>query len=233
MEDVIASGRIILIDKPLQWTSFNAVSKVKSTIRNHTGVKKFKIGHAGTLDPLATGLLIICIGQKTKEIEYYQSLGKEYTGTFRIGSTTPSFDLEKEIDFEYPTQHITPDLIFQTAKSFIGEQMQIPPIYSAVKINGKRAFNYARDGQEIEIKSKQIIISEFEITKIDNLDISFRIKCSKGTYIRSIARDFGLKMESGGHLVELRRTKIGNFSTQEAIEPNNATKIIELLKLNC
>lgn len=233
MEDVIASGRIILIDKPLQWTSFNAVSKVKSTIRNHTGVKKFKIGHAGTLDPLATGLLIICIGQKTKEIEYFQSLGKEYTGTFRIGSTTPSFDLEKEIDFEYPTQHITPDLIFQTAKSFIGEQMQIPPIYSAVKINGKRAFNYARDGEEIEIKSKQITISEFEITKIDNLDISFRIKCSKGTYIRSLARDFGLKMESGGHLIELRRTKIGNFSTQEAIEPNNATKIIELLKLNC
>jgi tRNA pseudouridine55 synthase len=232
-EQEIDLTRIILIDKPYNWTSFNVVAKLKSIIRYHTGVKKFKIGHAGTLDPLATGLLIVCIGKKTKEIDYFQSLGKEYTGIIRLGSTTASFDLEKEIDFEYPTAHITPELIALAAKSFIGEQGQIPPIYSAVKINGRRAFDYAREGEEVEIKSKNITISEFDITDIKEQDVHFRIKCSKGTYIRSIARDFGIKLDTGAHLIELRRTKIGDYLAKDALNPEDAALILEQLELNC
>lgn len=227
------SGRIILIDKPYQWTSFNVVAKLKSIIRYHTGVKKFKIGHAGTLDPLATGLLIVCVGKKTKEIDYFQSLGKTYTGIFRLGSTTVSFDLEKEVDFEFPTHHITPELIEQTAKSFIGTQQQIPPIYSAVKINGRRAFDYAREGEEVEIKSKEITLSAFDILEINGMDVHFRIKCSKGTYIRSIARDFGIRLETGAHLIELRRTKIGDFSVEDAFHPEDKSAILQYLELNC
>ena len=233
MQDELQAGRVILIDKPYLWTSFNVVAKLKSIIRNHTGIKKFKIGHAGTLDPLATGLLIICVGKKTKEIDLFQALPKEYTGVFKLGSTTPSFDLEKEIDQEYPTDHITTSLIFEIANAFVGEQLQVPPIYSAVKINGKRAFSYARIGEEVEIKSKPITIYEFEITKIDNNKVSFRIVCSKGTYIRSIARDFGLALNTGAHLIELRRTKIGQYSINEALSPENSNKIIEQLNLIC
>jgi tRNA pseudouridine55 synthase len=209
------------------------VSKVKSIIRYNTGVKKFKIGHAGTLDPLATGLLIVCIGKMTKEIESFQQLEKEYVGVFKLGSTTSSFDLEKEIDFEYPTNHITPALIHQVAAQFVGIQMQIPPIYSAVKINGKRAFSYARLGEEVEIKSKEIKISNFEILKIENLNVHFRINCSKGTYIRSIARDFGEKLESGAHLIELRRTKIGDYNVEQALSPEDELKILYKLQLFC
>jgi tRNA pseudouridine55 synthase len=233
MEDVIASGRVILIDKPYLWTSFNVVGKLKAIIRYKTGVKKFKIGHAGTLDPLATGLLIVCIGKKTKEIEQFQMLTKEYTGIIRLGSTTPSYDLEKEIDFNFPTEHITPELIHSLALEFLGDQMQVPPIYSAVKINGKRAFSYARNGEEIEIKSKLITISKFEINKIDQLDIHFTIQCSKGTYIRSIARDFGLRLNSGAHLIELRRTKIGVFDVLQAFSPEDELNILAKLQLNC
>lgn len=233
MEDVIASGRVILIDKPYLWTSFNVVGKLKAIIRYKTGVKKFKIGHAGTLDPLATGLLIVCIGKKTKEIEQFQMLTKEYTGIIRLGSTTPSYDLEKEIDFHFPTDHITPELINSLALEFLGDQMQVPPIYSAVKINGKRAFSYARNGEEIEIKSKLITISKFEINKIDQLDIHFTIQCSKGTYIRSIARDFGLRLNSGAHLIELRRTKIGVFDVLQAYSPEDELNILTKLQLNC
>jgi tRNA pseudouridine55 synthase len=233
MEDVIASGRVILIDKPYLWTSFNVVGKLKAIIRYKTGVKKFKIGHAGTLDPLATGLLIVCIGKKTKEIEQFQMLTKEYTGIIRLGSTTPSYDLEKEIDFHFPTDHITPELINSLALEFLGDQMQVPPIYSAVKINGKRAFSYARNGEEIEIKSKLITISKFEINKIDQLDIHFTIQCSKGTYIRSIARDFGLRLNSGAHLIELRRTKIGVFDVLQAFSPEDELNILTKLQLNC
>ncbi|MEI6348281.1 MAG: tRNA pseudouridine(55) synthase TruB [Bacteroidota bacterium] len=233
MEDVIASGRVILIDKPYSWTSFNVVGKLKAIIRYKTGVKKFKIGHAGTLDPLATGLLIVCIGKKTKEIEQFQMLTKEYTGIIRLGSTTPSYDLEKEIDFHFPTDHITPELINSLALEFLGDQMQVPPIYSAVKINGKRAFSYARNGEEVEIKSKLITISKFEINKIDQLDIHFTIQCSKGTYIRSIARDFGLRLNSGAHLIELRRTKIGIFDVLQAFSPEDELNILTKLQLNC
>ncbi len=233
MNDCFESGRIILIDKPYQWTSFNVVAKLKSIIRYHTGVKKFKIGHAGTLDPLATGLLIICIGKKTKEIDYFQSLVKEYTGIIRLGSTTPSFDLEKAIDFEFPTGHITSELIEQAAKSFIGEQEQVPPIYSAVKINGRRAFDYAREGEDVEIKSKKIIISAFDITDIKEQDVHFKIQCSKGTYIRSIARDFGIELRTGAHLTELRRTKIGNYSAENALNPEDVSSILNQFELNC
>jgi tRNA pseudouridine55 synthase len=233
MHDDFQSGRIILIDKPYSWTSFNAVAKLKSIIRGYTGVKKFKIGHAGTLDPLATGLLIICVGKKTKEIDLFQSLPKEYTGVFRLGSTTPSYDLEKEIDAEYPTNHITEDAIRNAAQSFVGVQMQVPPIFSAVKINGKRAYSYARVGEEVEMKSKEITIHEFEVTTINGNDVGFRICCTKGTYIRSMARDFGVALDSGAHLIELRRTKIGEYNVNDALHPENNEEIISRLKLNC
>lgn len=233
MHDDFQSGRIILIDKPYTWTSFNAVAKLKSIIRAHTGVKKFKIGHAGTLDPLATGLLIICVGKKTKEIDFFQSLPKEYTGVFRLGSTTPSYDLEKEIDDEYPTDHITEEAIRNAAQSFVGIQMQVPPIFSAVKINGKRAYSYARVGEEVEMKSKEITIHEFEVTSINGNDVGFRICCTKGTYIRSMARDFGVALDSGAHLIELRRTKIGEFDVKDALHPENNEEIISRLELNC
>lgn len=233
MHDDFQSGKIILIDKPYHWTSFNVVAKLKAIIRYKTGIKKFKIGHAGTLDPLATGLLIVCIGKKTKEIDQFQMMTKEYTGAFKLGSTTPSFDLEKEIDFEYPTDHINEKLIRETAKTFLGEQMQTPPIFSAVKINGKRAFSYAREGTEVEIKAKPITISGFEITEIIGLDVYFKITCSKGTYIRSIVRDFGEKMDSGAHLIELRRTKIGDYSVKSALSPENESDILTSLELSC
>ncbi len=233
MHDDFQSGRTILIDKPYSWTSFNVVAKLKAIIRAHTGVKKFKIGHAGTLDPLATGLLIICIGKKTKEIDFFQSMPKEYTGIFRLGSTTPSFDLEKEIDANYPTNHITKEAIINAAESFVGIQMQVPPIFSAVKINGKRAYSYARVGEEVEMKSKEITIHEFEVLNIDGNDVHFRICCTKGTYIRSIARDFGLALDSGAHLIELRRTKIGDNNVNTALHPENINEIISQLKLIC
>jgi len=179
--------------------------------------KKIKIGHAGTLDPLATGVMIICVGSFTKKIEQFQNQEKEYTGTFLLGATTPSFDLEKPVDETFPIEHITEKKIIETAQSFVGEQNQIPPHFSAVKVDGKRAYLLARQGKEPEIKPKIITISEFEITRIALPEVDFRIVCSKGTYIRSIARDFGQKLESGAHLTALRRTRIGKFRVEEAI----------------
>ena len=227
------TGEVLLIDKPLGWTSFQAVNKIKHGIKNHPsfiheGAKvKPKIGHAGTLDPLATGLLIICTGKKTKEIDSFMGLTKEYTGTFFIGATTPCYDLEKEIDHVYPTEHITNELIFNSAKSFIGAQEQVPPIFSAIQINGKRAYTLARAGEEVELKARPIEISEFEITNIHMPVVSFRIVCSKGTYIRSIARDLGLTLNSGAHLTSLRRTKIGDFDVKDAVSPE---KFVEQFK---
>jgi tRNA pseudouridine55 synthase len=180
--------------------------------------KKVKVGHAGTLDPLASGVMIICVGSFTKKIEQYQAQEKEYTGTFFLGATTPSFDLEKPIDETFPIEHITEENIYQLAQSFVGEQDQVPPHFSAVKIDGKRAYLLAREGKEPEMKPKQITISEFEITRIAFPEIDFRIVCSKGTYIRSIARDFGQKLTSGAHLTALRRTRIGEFKVEEAIK---------------
>ena len=212
------NGQVLLLDKPLEWTSFQVVNKVRWHIRKQFNLKKIKVGHAGTLDPLATGLLIICTGKETKNIETYQGQIKEYTGTFTIGATTPSYDLETEIDTTYPTEHITEELIHQTTQQFIGKIQQKPPIFSAIKKDGKRLYELARAGQSTEIASREIEITKFEITKIDFPKVDFRVVCSKGTYIRSLAHDFGVALNSGAHLSVLRRTKIGAFSVDNALD---------------
>lgn len=217
------AGEVILIHKPLTWTSFQVVNKMKWLIKNHPSLvvdgKKVqpKIGHAGTLDPLATGLLIVCTGKQTKNIESYQAQEKEYTGTFYIGATTPCFDREKEIDAHYPTEHITDELIRETTSQFTGIIQQTPPLFSAIKIDGKRAYDIARAGQTAEIKSKEIAIKEFEITRIALPEVDFRVVCSKGTYIRSLARDFGAALKSGAHLTALCRTRIGEYHLKDAL----------------
>ena len=220
------SGQVLLIDKPLHWTSFQAVNKLRWEIRRAFNIKKIKVGHAGTLDPLATGLLVICTGKMTKQIDTFQGQIKEYTGTFVLGSTTPSFDLETEIDQTYPTEHLTEQLIKNATSQFIGDINQYPPVFSALKKDGKRLYEFARAGEDVEIKSRKVNISEFEITKIDGLNIDFRVVCSKGTYIRSLAHDFGKALNSGAHLSALRRTKIGNFNVIDALSPE---KFIEQL----
>lgn len=210
-------GDMILVDKPYHLTSFEVVNKIKIAIKK-TFPDKIKVGHAGTLDPLATGLLIICTGKKTKQIEQVQALEKEYAGTFFIGATTPCFDKEKQIDFTFPTEHITEELIRTSVQKFIGKQMQTPPIYSAVHIDGKRAYDLAREGvEEIKINPKEIDIKLFEITRMALPEIDFKVVCSKGTYIRSLARDFGLALNSGAYLTALRRTRIGDFKVDNAI----------------
>jgi len=210
------SGQVLLIDKPLHWTSFQVVNKLRWAIRKTFDIKKIKVGHAGTLDPLATGLLVICTGKMTKQINTFQDQIKEYTGTIVLGSTTPSYDLETEIDKTFPTEHITNALIKETTKQFIGNIEQYPPIFSAIKKEGKRLYEFARAGETVEIKPRFIYISEFEITKIDGLNVYFRVVCSKGTYIRSLAHDFGKALQSGGYLSILRRTKIGDFNVTNA-----------------
>ena len=211
------NGQLLLIDKPLEWTSFQVVNKLRWHIRKTFQIKKIKVGHAGTLDPLATGLLIICTGKKTKQIEQYQAQVKTYTGTLILGSTTPSYDLETEIDTTYPTTHITEDLIHQTTAKFTGTIEQYPPVFSALKKDGKRLYEFAREGKEVEISARKIVIDFFNITAINGLEVDFEIQCSKGTYIRSLAHDFGKALNSGAHLSALRRTKIGNFSVDRAI----------------
>ena len=214
------NGQILLIDKPLTWSSFQAVNKLKYVLkRKYNLPKKFKIGHAGTLDPLATGLLIICTGKFTKKILEIQSQTKEYTGTITIGATTPSYDLETEIDATFPINHIDDALIHQTASGFMGEIDQKPPVFSAIKKDGKRLYEHARAGEEIEIASRKTTIYEFEITRIALPEIDFRVQCSKGTYIRSLAYDFGIALKSGAHLSALRRTKIGDFSVENSVTP--------------
>ncbi len=212
------NGEVLLLNKPFKWSSFHVVKNIRYMLKHHAGIPRIKVGHAGTLDPLATGLLIICTGKFTKRIEEFQGLEKEYTGTFTLGNTTPSFDLETEIDAQFSTDHINEELLKKTAKKFIGTIEQIPPLFSAIKINGKRAYKYAREKEEVEIKSKIISISEFELTKIEGVEISFRIVCSKGTYIRSLARDFGSSLNSGAYLSSLKRTRIGEFKLSEAME---------------
>lgn len=213
------NGKIILVEKPLHWTSFQAVNKLKYLLINKVGLpKKFKIGHAGTLDPLATGLLLICTGKFTKRISELQGQIKEYTGTFFIGATTPSYDLETEIDQIFSNEHIDEVLILATAKQFLGEIDQKPPVFSAIKKDGKRLYESARAGIEVEIASRKTTVYEFEITRIALPEIDFRISCSKGTYIRSIAFDFGKALQSGAHLTALRRTKIGDYNVENAID---------------
>ena len=227
------AGKVLLIDKPLKWSSFQAVNKLKYILkRKYNLPKKFKIGHAGTLDPLASGLLIICTGKFTKSITEIQAQEKEYTGTIMVGATTPSYDLETEIDATFPTEHITEELILETTKQFLGEIDQKPPVFSAIKKDGKRLYEHARAGEEVEIQSRKTTIYEFEITRIQLPEIDFRVKCSKGTYIRSLAFDFGKAVNSGGYLTALRRTKIGDFDIinsenlaleKSYFENNNAT----------
>ena len=217
-------GRVFLIDKPLTWTSFNAVSKIKWLIKKRFKVKKIKVGHAGTLDPLATGLLIICTGKFTKRIDEFQAQKKEYTGTITVGATTPSYDLETEVNERFATDHITEELILDTAKSFIGEQEQFPPIFSALRKGGKRLYDMARAGEKVEVEARRINIEELEITRIELPEIDFRAVVSKGTYIRSLAYDFGKKMNSGAYLSKLRRTKIGDFDVKNAISPEEFEK---------
>ncbi|MEN8764311.1 MAG: tRNA pseudouridine(55) synthase TruB [Wenyingzhuangia sp.] len=214
-------GQVLLIDKPLHWTSFQVVNKLRWVIKQHFGIKNIKVGHAGTLDPLATGLLILCTGRFTKKIETYQAQHKEYTGTITLGSTTPSYDLETQIDKTFPTEHITTSMIQETTKKFIGEIDQVPPIFSAIKKEGKRLYELARQGKTTEIKSRKITISEFEILALDFPNIHFRVACSKGTYIRSLAYDFGKALNSGSHLSALRRTKIGDFQVDHAVTINS------------
>ncbi|WP_204344204.1 tRNA pseudouridine(55) synthase TruB [Psychroserpens algicola] len=215
------NGQVLLIDKPLNWTSFQAVNKLRWEIRQAFNIKKIKVGHAGTLDPLATGLLIICTGKMTKQIHTFQGQDKEYTGTFVLGSTTPSYDLETEIDQSFPTEHISEVLIHDTTKIFIGDIEQFPPVFSALKKDGKRLYEYARAGEQVDVKSRTVHISEFEITNIEGNTIDFRVVCSKGTYIRSLAHDFGKALNSGAHLSVLRRTKIGDFDVANATSPED------------
>ncbi|MCG9971192.1 tRNA pseudouridine(55) synthase TruB [Christiangramia crocea] len=212
------TGEILLFDKPLNWTSFQVVNKVRWLIRKRCHIKKIKVGHAGTLDPLATGLLIICTGKFTKRIPELQGQIKEYTGTITLGSTTPSYDLETEIDQNFPTEHISEELLEETRKKFIGEIEQTPPVFSALKKEGKRLYEYAREGKEIEVKSRKVEISEFEIDTENFPKIHFRVVCSKGTYIRSLAHEFGQALNSGAHLSELRRTGIGEYSVDDAMD---------------
>jgi len=214
----LRKGQVLLIDKPLHWTSFDVVNKLRYAILKKYNLKRFKVGHAGTLDPLATGLLIICVGKATKTINNFQNLDKEYTGTFFLGGTTPSYDLETPVNQIFGTAHITHELVLKTAKNFIGKQLQTPPIFSAIKKNGKKLYEHARKGESVTIKPRNIEIKEFEILKIEMPEIYFRVKVSKGTYIRSLAFDFGSTLNSGAYLANLRRTKIGVFNVDNAID---------------
>lgn len=258
LQEKFQQGQIILIDKPYTWTSFDVVGKVRYLLKKELGLKKLKVGHAGTLDPLATGLLVICTGKFTKTIDEIQAQQKEYTGIITLGATTASYDLEKEADIDYPTEQITEEQIKAAAKAFIGEQLQEAPMHSAKKIDGKRAYEYARAGEEVVIKSNIINIYDFDVPAIsqsleeikdklthtdirlnpkinvapfykNGLHVKFKIGCSKGTYIRAIARDFGTQLNSGGHLSELRRTKIGDFDVKNGIIPTDEA-IIRLIK---
>lgn len=210
-------GGYLLFDKPYQWTSFDAVSRVRTALRMKYG-QKFKVGHAGTLDPLATGLLILCVGAFTKKISEFQEMEKEYEGVFTLGAFRPSFDKETDITETFPTGHITDDMIEQTAKTFIGEIEQVPPAYSAIKINGKRAYRSAHKGEEIEMKARKVVIKSMEVTRLDETNVSFKVVCQKGTYIRSLARDFGKALGSSAYLNSLTRTRIGAYELKDALK---------------
>lgn len=220
-------GEILYIDKPLHWSSFDAVKRLRGAMQRRLGIKKMKVGHAGTLDPLATGVMIICTGRATKRIDELQAHTKEYIATVALGATTPSFDLETEIDATYPTEHITKDLVEQALKQFIGRIEQVPPTYSACKIDGKRAYKFARKGQEVELKPKILVIEEIELLEYSQQSITIRVVCSKGTYIRALARDIGKILNSGGHLTALRRTRVGNISVNDCLSVEQAIVFID------
>ncbi len=215
--DSLKKGQVLLIDKPLEWTSFDVVNKLRYAILKKYNLRKFKVGHAGTLDPLASGLLLICVGKATKSIQQFQNLDKEYTGRFYLGATTPSYDMETPVNQTFETGHITEKLILETAANFIGKQSQVPPMFSAIKKNGKKMYEHARKGETIEIKPRDVTIKSFDILKIEMPEVHFRVTVSKGTYIRSLAYDFGKALNAGAYLSELRRTKIGSFDVNNAI----------------
>lgn len=215
--NTLKEGSVFLIDKPYTWTSFNVVGKFKVLIRRATGDKTIKVGHAGTLDPLATGLLVVCTGKATKRVNELMAQRKEYLATIKIGETTPSFDLETKPDKQYPTEHITPELIQKTIRGFIGPQEQVPPLFSAKFVDGKRAYEFARKGVDMELKPSSIEIYGMEVIKFEMPFLELSISCSKGTYIRSIARDIGVALNSGAHLVQLRRTASGDFKIDDAL----------------
>lgn len=225
------TGEIIGIDKPLGWTSFDVVKRIRGAIQRRLHVKKFKVGHAGTLDPLATGVLIICTGRATHRIEELQNGDKEYVATIRLGATTPSFDLEKEIDAEYPWEHISKEKIEEIMPRFTGRIMQVPPIFSAVKVDGKRAYNFARKGKDVELKAKPLEIKEMELLDCSLPEVTLRIVCSKGTYIRALARDFGEALESGAHLTSLRRTRVGMIPITSCMSVDEAVQRISEAEL--
>ena len=212
------TGEMILIDKELNWTSFDVVSKLRNSIKKKLNIKKIKVGHAGTLDPLATGLLIICTGKMTKRINEFTGLNKTYVGKMTIGSTTPSYDLETKPNVYYPTEHINKNLIIETAKKFVGKIDQKPPVFSAVKKDGVRLYKLARKGVKVEVEKREIIIHDFLISSINFPEVEFSLTCSKGTYIRSLAHDFGKELGSGAHLSELRRTSIGDYTVDKSLK---------------
>lgn len=221
------TGEIIGIDKPLGWTSFDAVKRLRGAIQRRLRVKKFKVGHAGTLDPLATGVLIVCTGRATRQIESLQNGTKEYIAEITLGATTPSFDLETEIDKTYPWEHITRERVEEVLPRFVGHVMQVPPVFSAVKIDGKRAYNLARKGKDVELKAKPLVIEEIEILELDGNKLTIRVVCSKGTYIRALARDIGEALESGAHLSGLRRTRVGEVRVEDCLSVDKAVEVID------
>lgn len=222
-------GCVLFIDKPLTWTSFDVVNKIRRTLKTQLGIKKIKVGHAGTLDPLASGLVIICTGRATKQIMQYQDLDKAYDAQVRLGATTPSFDLETEVDQSYPWEHITREMVEEALVKFTGEQLQMPPIYSAKSVDGKRAYDMARKGKEIKLKRQLITISNLELLSFDLPELTIHVECGKGTYIRSLARDLGEELKSGGHLSGLRRTRIGPHKVSDAISLEEFEKNLKLL----
>ena len=231
-EKFAVEGLVLCVDKPYSWTSTDVVRKVKARLRQVGYPKTIKVGHAGTLDPLATGVLLVCVGKATKRNDALQAEEKEYVADIELGATTPSYDLEKEIDARYPTEHITREMLDSALESMLGEQMQLPPIFSAKYIGGVRAYEYARAGVEVEIKRSKITIHEIEVLEFELPRVRLRIRCSKGTYIRSIARDLGEALNSGAHLTGLRRTRSGNFRVEEALTLENVEKIISEMKQN-
>ena len=227
--DFIA-GEVLYFNKPLRWTSFDLVNKFRYKLSRKLKVKKIKVGHAGTLDPLATGVMIVCTGKATKRIDEFQYQTKEYIATLKLGETTPSFDLEKEVDAVYPTEHITRELLDEIIPTFTGEQWQVPPMFSAVKVDGKRAYQLARQGEEVELKAKLLVIDEIEILNFDMqaMQLELRIVCSKGTYIRALARDIGQRLNSGAHLIALRRTRVGDIRVEDCMSIEQFKNLIDI-----
>lgn len=219
-------GEILYIDKPLHWSSFDAVKRVRGIMARRLKIKKMKVGHAGTLDPLATGVMIVCTGRATKRIDELQAHTKEYVATIALGATTPSYDLETEIDATYPTEHISREMVEETLKKFTGRIEQVPPAFSACKIDGKRAYKMARKGKEVELKAKILVIDEIELLEYSQQSIVVRVVCSKGTYIRALARDIGEALNSGGHLTALRRTRVGNVKVEDCLTVDQAVEML-------